>query len=233
MTLGIMQPYLFPYIGYFQLIAACDKFVVHDDVQYIRQGWVNRNYILANDRRRLFVFSVRHDDHGKSINQRFYSSAFKAEARKLLRVIDQSYAKAPYYGGARALLEEVLENPLRNVAAFNTLSLRRTCRYLRIETEFVVASELAFDKSLSAEDRVIAIGKETGATQYINPIGGMELYSRERFRDNGIELSFLRPTLNYYQQLATTFYPSLSIIDVVMSCSVDDTAGMLKDYELV
>ena len=125
MKIALMQPYLFPYIGYFQLIRAADRFVVHDDVQYIRQGWINRNHIIVHDRKLLFVCSVKHDHHTKNINKRFYADTFEAEARKLLRNVDQSYSKAPHFAEVRTLLADVLGNPERNVSKFNTQAIRR------------------------------------------------------------------------------------------------------------
>lgn len=233
MKIGIMQPYLFPYIGYFQLISACDKFVVHDDVQYIQQGWINRNYIIVHNRNYFFVFSVKHDDYSKNINERFYTNAFDVEAKKLLRNIDQSYSKAPHFADVRALLADVLGTPERNVSKLNTLSISKTCQYLGINTERLVSSEMEFEKSLAAEKRVIAINKKLGSTHYINPIGGLELYSKERFQESGIELSFLKPRLSPYQQSTAEFIPGLSIIDVMMNCSAESISEMLRDYELV
>jgi len=233
MKIGLMQPYLFPYIGYFQLVRACDKFVVHDDVQYIRQGWINRNHIVLHHREFPFVFSVKHGDHSKHINQRFYTDALAVEARKLLKNISQSYARTPYFSEVKALLADVFESSERNVARFNTLAISKTCQYLGIDTEILVSSEMGFDKSLVAESRVIAINKALGSTHYINPIGGIELYSKDRFQEHGIQLSFLKPELRCYQQSTAEFIPSLSIIDVMMNCSRESIREMLGDYELV
>jgi len=233
MKIVLMQPYLFPYIGYFQLIRASDRFVVHDDVQYIRQGWINRNQIILHNRKFLFVCSVKHDNYSKNINERSYTDAFEAEAKKLLRNIDQSYSKAPYFAEVRALLADVLGNPERNVSRFNTLAIRNLCQYLGIGTEFLLSSEMEFEKSLVAESRVIAINKELGSTHYINPIGGTDLYSKDRFQEHGIQLSFLKPRLNPYKQSTAEFIPGMSIIDIMMNCSREEFLEMLEDYELI
>jgi len=233
MKIGIMQPYLLPYIGYFQLIWACDKFVVHDDVQYIRQGWINRNRIIIHGRETLFVFSVKHDDHWKHINERFYTDAFDIEARKLLRNIDQSYSKAPHFAEVRALLVDVLGSSERNVSKLNTLAMRKTCQYLGIGTEILTSSEMGFEKSLVGVCRVIAINKELGSIHYINPIGGTELYSKDRFQEHGMRLSFLKPRMRPYTQSTAEFIPSLSIIDIMMNCSRESILEMLGDYDLL
>jgi hypothetical protein len=233
MKIGLMQPYLFPYLGYFQLIQTSDKFVVHDDVQYIRQGWINRNQIILHNRAFLFVFSVKHDDYSKKINERFYAQGFDAEAKKFLRNIDQSYSKAPYFAEVRAMLAAILATPERNVAKLNTMSIRKICEYLGIGAEILVSSELDFDKSLAAEERVIAINQSLGSTHYINPIGGVELYSLERFEEKGLQLSFLKPVLRPYKQSSQEFLPSLSIIDVMMNCSKAELCEMLGEFELI
>lgn len=233
MKIGLMQPYLFPYIGYFQLIWICDRFVVHDDVQYIRQGWINRNRIIIHGREFLFVFSVRNDDYSRNINERFYTDAFDAEVKKFLRNIDQSYSKAPYFAEVRVLLADVLGTPERNVSTLNTLSIRTICQYLGIDTEILIASEIEFEKSLTAESRVLAINKQLESTHYINPIGGMGLYSKERFQENGIQLSFLKPRLSPYGQHTAEFLPGLSIIDVMMNCSRESILEMLGDFEFI
>lgn len=232
MKIGLMQPYLFPYVGYFQLISMCDRFVVHDDVQYIRQGWINRNQIILHNRKFLFVFSVKHDDYSKNINERFYTDSFESESKKFLRNIDQSYSNAPYFADVRVLLADVLASPERNVARLNTLSIRQTCQYLGIDTEILVSSEMKFEKSLAGECRVIAINKKLGSTHYINPIGGVELYSKVRFQENGMQLSFLKPRLSPYKQSTPKFLPGLSIIDVLMNCPRESMREMLGDYEL-
>lgn len=233
MKLGIMQPYLFPYLGYFQLIQACDKFVIHDDVQYIRQGWVNRNRILVHGKEYLFTFSVTHDDYSKAINQRYYTGAFETEVRKLLRNIDQSYSKSPGFDSIRALLVRILTASERNVSKFNILSIQAICQYLGIDTEILVSSDLSYEKSLTAESRVLAINQLLGSTHYINPVGGLELYSKEAFLRSGVQLSFLQPTLRPYQQPTSDFYPGLSVIDTMMNCSRDDVRDMLGDFALV
>ena len=232
MKTTLMQPYLFPYIGYFQLIRTSDRFVIHDDVQYIRKGWINRNRIIVHAREYLFVFSVKHDDHSKNINERFYTDSFEAEAKKLLKNIDQSYSKAPHHAEVRPLLAEVFGSPERNVSRLNTLSITKTCQYLGIDTEILLSSEIEFDKSLMAESRVLAVNKKLGSTHYINPIGGTELYSKPRFQENGMQLSFLESRFRPYEQATPEFLPGLSIIDVMMHCSKESVTEMLQDFDL-
>jgi len=176
---------------------------------------------------------VKRDEYWRNINERFYAKKFELEAKKLLRNIDQSYSKAPHYVSIRELLTEVLGNSERNVSRFNISSIRSICQYLGIDTEIIISSELTFDKTLTAENRVIAINKMLGSIHYINPIGGIDLYSKERFQEDGLELSFLRPKLIPYQQSSTEFIPWLSIIDVLMLNSKDKLIEILNSYELI
>jgi hypothetical protein len=233
MKIGLMQPYLFPYLGYFQLIYACDKFAVHDDVQYIRQGWVNRNRILVHGKEYLFTLSVKHDNYSKNINERFYTDSFDQEASKLLRNIEQSYSRSSYFKPTQDILRQLFATSERNVARFNLLSIQSVCQYLGIKNDILLSSDLKFEKSLTAESRVLAINRVLGGTHYINPIGGIELYAKENFAREGIQLSFLKTIFTPYQQPATEFIQGLSIIDVLMNCSRENILDMLDDYELL
>ncbi|MCM8813875.1 MAG: WbqC family protein, partial [Candidatus Omnitrophica bacterium] len=99
MKLGIMQPYIFPYLGYFQLIGAVDKYVIYDDVNYIRSGWINRNYIIVNRRQYLFTICIDHASPFKLINE----LTIKDDFVKLSKTIELAYKKAPYFTEAFAL----------------------------------------------------------------------------------------------------------------------------------
>ena len=192
MKIAIMQPYFLPYIGYFQLIHAVDKFVVYDDVQYIKGGWINRNRVLINGTDSIFTLSLKKDAHRLNINQRLLSQKAAYDKRKLLKTIEIAYGKAPYYMPVKRLLEEILKDEEQNLARFVTNSLRIICRYLDITTPFYYASSIAKDEKLKGEERIIDISKAMGAEHYINPIGGVALYSKEKFLANDITLSFLK-----------------------------------------
>ena len=180
MKLGIMQPYLFPYLGYFQLMEAVDTFVIYDDVQYIKHGWINRNNLLGFGKTPEttvlpFTFSVKRDSMELNINQRYYSESFKAEADTFLKTLQRRYSKAPYYDEVSHLIKDILSYSSRNVAEFNANSMKCIAEYCGIETEFMFSSELDIPDDLKAQKRILHICKELKTDEYINPIGGIEL----------------------------------------------------------
>lgn len=213
---AIMQPYLFPYIGYFQLINAVDKFIIHDDVQYIKGGWINRNRIRINDSDYLFTFSLRKDRFYKNINVREFSDQFREEQKRFLRIIYQQYHSSPCFLPVYDLLMDIFDDKDRNVSMFITRSLKLICRYLEIHTPFFVSSELSKNDNLKAQDRVIDICQTVGADTYINPSGGIHLYAKEAFRKHGISLLFLHSQDIPYETQVQPTLPNLSIIDVMM-----------------
>ena len=233
MKIGIMQPYLFPYIGYFQLINAVDIFIIHDDVQYIQAGWINRNRILYTGREFLFTFGVKKDNYTKKINERYFSDNFLKEKKKFLGTLRIAYSKAPNYDVTFDLVEGILNEQEKNISIMTTKSLKIICSYLQIETQFSISSQLEKNNSLTSQDRVIELNKKSNSSHYINPIGGMELYSKEKFLAHGIQLSFLKPKDIVYQQFQNGFIPWLSIIDVLMFSSIEETKNMLNQYELI
>lgn len=231
-TAAIMQPYFFPYIGYFQLMAAADVFVVHDDVQYIKGGWINRNRILFNGEPHWIVLSVEADVHTRHVNQRRYVSD-SAPFRKVVRQIQAAYRTAPRFHAVFPVIEEVLAFGDRNVAAFNFNLLRTLARWLGLRSRIVASSEIHKDEFLRGAPRIVVICAAVGATRYVNPIGGVTLYRSSEFAASGIDLRFLRPTPRVYSQFGPPHVPELSIIDVMMFNDMDTVQTMLGEFELL
>lgn len=232
MKVAIMQPYFFPYLGYFQLIAASDVFVLHDDVQYIKGGWVNRNRILLNGESRMITLPVQKDAYGLSINARSYVQDNQAY-KDIINLIKQAYSKAPYFQQVLLLLNEILMFEDRNVAHFNENLIRRIADYLGIKSKIINSSGMEKNNRLAGEPRVLEICKRLGATDYTNPQGGQSLYDTATFRDAGIDLRFLfmRPTP--YPQRAAGFVTYLSIIDVLMELEPTAIQRYLAEFDLV
>lgn len=224
-----MQPYLFPYIGYFQLINAVDKFVVYDDVSYINRGWINRNNILVNNKKHLFTVVLDHSSPHKLINE----TTIKDNFVDLLKTIRFSYIKAPYFQKIFSLLEGILTYQNRSLSHFIANSLITISNYLDIKTEFFISSAVDKDNSLKGKDKIFHICKILGAKKYLNAIGGIELYDKSDFAANNIELSFLSTKPIIYKQFNNEFIPMLSIIDVMMFNPQDKIREMLNAYELV
>ena len=226
-----MQPYFLPYIGYFQLIAAVDLFVIYDNIQYTKKGWINRNRFLENGRDAVFTLPLRGASDSLDIRDRTISEEF--DRIGLLNRIRQGYRRAPFFEPAFAFFERVVLHSERNLFGFLQHSLLETCGVLGIGTKIVVSSELTIDHTLRGENKVIAICRHVGASVYINPSGGVDLYSRETFAEHGIDLKFLRPVEIRYRQLGDDFVPWLSILDVMMFNSVDEIRGLLTNgFEL-
>lgn len=229
---GIMQPYLFPYIGYWQLINAVDEFVVLDDVNFIVRGWINRNNMLLNGNRHLFTFPVKNLSQNMLISEAEFGFAEK-ETKKFLSTVTAAYKKAPHYNEIFPVLEQILGYQNRNVPDFIVNSFSALLGYLGVKKNILRSSQIRKDGSLTGENRILALCKALGATVYINPIGGTELYHRQIFKENNLELFFLQTLEFSYKQFGNEFIPNLSIIDVLMFNSADTVREMLLNYSLI
>ncbi|WP_337042626.1 WbqC family protein [Emticicia sp. 17c] len=232
MTIGIMQPYIFPYIGYFQLINAVDKFIVYDDVAYINKGWINRNNVLVGGKASMFTIPLISASQNRLIRD-IEVDNLANWAKKFLKTIEQSYKKAPYYQEGSGILTEVLLSNPANIAELCTKSLQTTCQYLGIKTAFVESSVVYQNQHLKAQERILDICLQEKAQHYINPIGGMAIYDKQLFADNKILLNFIKSKPIEYKQFNQPFVPWLSMIDLLMFCSVEAIQAYLKEFELV
>ncbi|MEK0445055.1 MAG: hypothetical protein RLZZ399_376 [Verrucomicrobiota bacterium] len=232
MKAAIMQPYFFPYIGYFQLIKAVDSFILCDNLQFTKKSWMTRNRFLLNGKDSFFMIPVRADDQTKQIRQRELAADYNPQ--KLLRSLQAAYKKAPFFKDTVPLIEKALTFPGRNLFEFLYNSILETCRHLLINTPFSKSSEYPVNEYLHKEERVIAICKSSEADTYINPIGGTSLYSKERFLKEGLTLQFLQSDPIHYRQFENAFVPQLSILDVLMFNSKETITDYLNHhYSLV
>lgn len=232
MKVGIMQPYLFPYVGYFQLIQAVDVFVVYDNIKYTKKGWINRNRMLQNGKDVMFSLPLKKDSDYLDVCKRELAVDFNRD--KLLNQFKGAYLRAPYFAQTFPLIEKIVRYDDANLFRFLQYSIATTCEYLGILTEIRVSSDIAIDHDLKNQDKVLALCEAVGANTYVNAIGGMELYSRERFREKGIELKFIKSKPIEYTQFGNTFVPWLSIIDVMMFNPLDMIRTCISTkYELI
>jgi hypothetical protein len=232
MRVAIMQPYILPYIGYFQLISAVDRFVIYDDIKYTKKGWINRNRMLLNGRGTLFSIPIKGASDRLHIRDRKLALDF--DRGKLLNAFREAYRSAPYFSVTFPLLETIVWHNEENLFGFLHYSIVRTCDHLGIATRIEVSSAFDIDHGLKGEAKVMALCAATGADIYINPIGGTELYSASSFADRGVDLSFLRSNEISYDQLGGPFIPWLSIVDVMMFNSIDAIKEkFLSSYELI
>jgi hypothetical protein len=230
-TLGIMQPYFLPYIGYWQLLAAVDRFVIYDNIKYTKKGWINRNRFLRDGSDVFFTLPLKKGSDFLNIDQRAIADDFDPDS--LLKPIESAYRKAPHFASAFAVFEAIVRSTPRNLFEFLHNGLRLTAEYLEIKTPIVVSSSVAIDHELKGEDKVIALCGALGATRYVNFIGGREMYAVEHFNAAGIDLKFIRSRPIEYPQFDRPFVPSLSILDVMMFNSRDTVRGMVGAYDLV
>ena len=229
MTLGIMQPYFMPYIGYWQLMAAVDTYVVYDDVNYIKGGWVSRNNILLNGQKHMFTITL----NGASPNKLFNEITIKDDFKKFSRLIESAYRKAPYYAEVSALLNKIYNYEDKSLGAFMMNSFQVVLDYLEIDTKLILSSTIEKDNSLRGKDKVKHICHLLGANTYYNAIGGQELYDKNDFKADGIDLYFVQTNLTPYAQLGNEFVLGLSMIDVLMFNSPTEVKQLLTNYKLV
>jgi hypothetical protein len=214
MRLAIMQPYFFPYIGYFQLIAAVDQFIVYDNIKYTKKGWINRNRMLQNGTDVMFSLPLKSDSDSLDICQRELAADFNRD--KLLNQFKGAYRRAPHFEQTFPLLERIVRYEDANLFRYLLHSLVKICEHLDIKTRIIVSSEIDIDHDLKSQDKVLALCKAVGANTYVNAIGGMELYAKETFLEKGMELKFIKSMPFEYAQYGEQFVPWLSIIDVMM-----------------
>jgi hypothetical protein len=231
-NIGLMQPYLFPYLGYFQLINAVDEFVLGDDLQYEKESWINRNRILVNGRDMLITFPLRKDSHLARINQRVFADNFDSEIARMLKIIGNVYSNAPAFTEFYPILEKILRYPERRLAPYAENSIRLLCDYIGIDTPIRLASEFALPPHMDKQDRVVQSVRMLGGDVYINPIGGIGLYDPTYFSTHGLSLKFHCMEDVSYQQFGKPFVPGLSIIDVLMFNRNQKIKELLHCYSL-
>lgn len=231
MRIAIMQPYFFPYIGYFQLINLVDKFIIYDDVNYIKRGWINRNRILINDNPSYLTIPLNKVSQNKFIRDIYLNEEDK-DFVKIKKSLELAYKNAPYFEKVFPVLEKSLMFK-EDVATMNSSLLKSVCDYLGIDTEFIETSTVYQNTHLKGQERILDICLQEKADHYINPIGGMELYNPAIFAEKGIQLNFIKAKLQPYKQFNNTFVEGLSIIDVMMFNDIVEIKEMLNSFELV
>ncbi len=234
MKLAIMQPYFFPYIGYFQLINAVDKFIFYDDVNFIMKGWINRNRILLDNKSYLFSVPLQKASREKKINEiKISEEHFNKWKNKFYKTIERSYKKAPYFNDIFILIKKVLDENYASVSELAESGVKTISNYLNSKTYFENSSGKYSGINLKGSERIIEICKKEKCTEYINAIGGKKLYQKKNFENEGVKLKFIKTNEIKYKQFGNNFIPDLSIIDVLMFNSKKEIKKMLQNYELI
>ena len=232
MMIAVMQPYLFPHLPYYQLMYAVDKFVVADDMAYIKQGWINRNRLLINGVAAYFTVPVRRHSADALIRDVMIDDAGRWRLT-MVRTISNFYRRAPHFDDVFPMVERVLCGSFTGISEMARASLIEVFRYLALPIDLVPSSAVYQNAHLKGQARVIDICRTEAASEYINSLGGWELYSPAAFESHGIRLRFLKPDEIQYPQFDGPFLPSLSVIDALMFNSRSQVEGLLKRYQLL
>ena len=231
MKLAVMQPYFFPYLGYFQLFHAVDLFVIYDDVNFIKGGWINRNFILMNGRSQRITVPLAEASSFKTIAATKLS-ADRFWREKVLKTLRQAYSRAPHFDQVYALAERVILAPCSSLAELASGSIRAVADYLHLTTEIRPSASPYANESLKGQARILDICRREGADAYYNLPGGEALYDRAAFSAAGVKLHFIHPGETNYRQLGYTFVPRLSILDVLMFNSPETAHRYLANCEI-
>lgn len=228
MIVAVMQPYFFPYIGYFQLMHAVDTFVFFDDVQYIDRGWVNRNRIPLARKAAWLSMPVAHANQKLPIKDREY--LIDKGAKPIQKKIMSAYPKPSQKDGL-GLIEDLLFFGERNVADYNGNLLKSIATHLGVKCNFMTSSMILGECRLRGPERIIEICKILNASEYINPIGGSSLYDKQQFNNENLKLSFLKTTAAPCTISGEPIH--FSIIDKIINADKDSIYSELSDYEIV
>lgn len=226
-----MQPYFLPYLGYWQLLAAVDRFVVYDNIEYTKKGWINRNRFLRNGADATFTLPLKKGSDFLDVRERSLADDFNPAT--LLNPFRESYRKAPFFDAVFPMIETIVTAAPRNLFEYLLNSLVMTAAYLEIKTPIIVSSTVPVDHRLKAGDKVLAVCGALGANRYLNTIGGRTLYEADAFAAAGVELKFIQSRPVMYPQFGQPFVPGLSILDVMMFNSPDTVRRLLGEYDLL
>jgi hypothetical protein len=233
MKVAIMQPYFLPYIGYFQLVNAVDTFVIYDNIEFTKKGWIHRNRLLVNGSDDYLTLPLKKDSDFLPVNQRVLATTFASDKIKMLRKIKELYIKAPQFKVIYPMFETIVNSNESNLFHFIFNALQVINDYLEIKTKIIISSSVPVNHELKSQEKVLAICKALEADSYLNAIGGLDLYSKEMFETNEIKLNFIKSNSIVYQQFDNEFVPWLSILDVLFFNTKEKAQEYLQHYTII
>ena len=233
-TVGIMQPYYFPYLGYFSHISQCDAFILHDIVKYTKRGWINRNRVLTQSGIATFTLSLDKAADECKIGERSVSESYDSKSQ--YRILEGAYRKAPYWFELRGILPDLLAVGDRGLFVHLFQQVGKLCDLLEIRTPLSRSSRFSPLDGLKGQDLVIGICEKIGAKSYLNPTGGEDLYSQQDFDTHGLVLSFIEHVPRPYPQRVATqpdgvspeFVERLSVLDSLAELGLEETKLRLR-----
>ena len=238
MILAAMQPYFFPYIGYFQLMKHVDKFIIFDNAQYMRHSWVNRNRILSpNTEKRWQYINVplTSASQSTSINEMKISDSFDWENIIFGKLSYYKFLKAPNYKSVINALS-TLQIQSDSLLEINLLTLKLICDYIGIKFNYCLLSnenDFPVNKIEGPGDWALTICKHFNASSYLNPINGEGIFDKKKFLRSDIKIQFIKSKFITYDQLSKNFEPWLSVIDIMMFNDKKTINHMLKQYKII
>lgn len=218
MVLGFMQPYFFPYLGYFDLINYSDRWIVFDTAQYIRRGWINRNRILHPEKGwQYIVVPIQKSKREEAIGNIRISDQ-EAWKEKIIGQLNHYKKHARYFKEIRSLLIDCLCTDEKKISKLNTAILKKICTYLDIPFQYQYFSEMNLDLPPVEYpgDWALHLSEALGAKEYVNPPGGRDLYDNQKFEKRGIKLTIREISLFEYECNHYQYEQNLSIVDVLM-----------------
>ncbi|MCW2308636.1 WbqC family protein [Rhodobium gokarnense] len=237
MRLGIMQPYFFPYLGYFDVIRKTDRWIVFDVVKYQAKHWMNRNRILEPNKGEQYI-TVPVDKHSSRMLSDITVKDMPQAREKILRQLAVYRNVAPYFDAVCGIVEETFDDvgddPVR-LSDLNVAGLARVCAHLGIAFDYRICSELDLDYAgvQHAGQWALEICRQLGATGYVNPSGGKSIFRREEWQAAGIDIAFTRlPDFRYPVGGKFEFVPHLSIVDCLMWVPGTEILAYLDELSL-
>lgn len=203
--------------------------VVYDDVNYIKGGFINRNYILYEGKKKWLTINTKGASQNKIINQ----VLLDFDRRKIENIVFHAYGKSPYYDKIYPIFMDLINYDECNLSCFVSNSIYQLCKLFKIDTSIVYSSNLDISQHLKGQNRIIEICRHMRADTYINPIGGLNLYSRSDFSYHGITLQFMNKLPFKYTQYTDNFISDLSILDVLMFNDIETVVSSIKTHKLV
>ena len=236
MKLAIMQPYFMPYIGYFSLIKHTDEFILFDPVQFIRHGWIERNRVLKQSGGWQYIQVPIIKENGRdTLIQDIKINNCSDWKSKILAQIQHYKKIAPYYDSVIDLLKRIFSKEYNDIVSLNREALIVICDYLDIHRNFPIFSkmDLTIDGVTAPDEWALNICKAMGANEYLNPIGGTEFFDRTKYEQANVSIAFQNIEITEYNQKREVFESGLSIIDVLMFNTAEETSKMLDKFTLV
>ena len=221
-TFAVMQPYFLPYIGYFQLLSAVDYFVVADNYKYTKKGWINRNQILTNGRLEKISVPLKSGPDSLEICNREISGLYDPD--KILRKVRNAYGN---HSDAEDLIRRALTTSEKKLDKYLLHGIRLIAKEVGIKTEILLASEFQNLRGMTGTGKIFHFGKELSCSNYINPIGGLNLYSKTDFHENGLNLSFIQTDEELIKE------GTFSIVHNLYRFRSEEIAGQLNMYRLI